>query len=453
MKYSIQILIIFFVLSFLHFSCTVKDKRQIDLSSIVGDYSYKKTKTMGGVNITGEWKLTIVRNAESDYSYTYTYIVTDQMYGNIPKVNQVLSGKFGELSPSFEGFKWYFTGELNNSYIEIPKDGFTTPPQILNFTSGSEDYKYFGRINTSSLNSNSTKKLEEIIDTPRINFRDINFMPLKFLIENKSTVNDILSKYNGDYYEIAILDNNKFLNEIRLNDNLDKSCQLTNSGINLDDIINALSEGAPLYEVFVIRSESKVYKVGNVNSYVNGNAILYELLIYNKNRFVEISFANMKYCEPVLNAYNVWTVFKRGGVREKDTSQNIIEIPNKNNMTLWNEISISESKWFSRIYHNVIKENEEKSEGEYEQETSYDNNTKVENEFALGLYETKADKVRFVYFHNEPNVLTRRKAYFNSKETVNILKVENSFGYVEFTNSKGQKSKGWLDMRDVILKQ
>lgn len=454
MKYSIKkLLLVGSILSFILFSCADKEEKKIDLNNVVGDYSYKRTRTMGGVNITGEWKLTIIRNAEGDYSYTYTYIVTDPMYGNIPKVNQVLSGKFGELSQSFEGFKWYFTGQLKNSYIEIPKDGFTTPPQILNFTSSSEDYKYFERLNTSSLNSNATEKFESVLDTPQINFRDINFMPLKFIFDNKSTVNNILGKYRGDYYEIAILDSKKFLNEIRLNENFNNSCQLTNSEINLDDIMNALSEGAPLYEVFVIRSQSRVFKVGNVNSYVNENAVLWELLIYCKNRFIEIPFEKMKYCEPLLNAYNNCTIFRRGGITEKEALQSIIEIPDKNDMNIWNEILISESKWFARINRNVIHETDDKSEGEYEQVTNYNNDIKTENGFTLGLYETKASKERFVYFHDEPIESTKRKAHFNSQETVNISKIENGFGYVEFTNSKGQKSKGWLDMRELMLKQ
>jgi hypothetical protein len=57
-----------------------------------------------------------------------------------------------------------------------------------------------------------------------------------------------------------------------------------------------------------------------------------------------------------------------------------------------------------------------------------------------------------VYFHNSPNITTRRKAYINTQETVYVLKIENGFGYIEFENTNGEKSYGWVELTNLIIK-
>jgi hypothetical protein len=37
-------------------------------------------------------------------------------------------------------------------------------------------------------------------------------------------------------------------------------------------------------------------------------------------------------------------------------------------------------------------------------------------------------------------------------ENVLVQKIVNGFGYLEFTNDKGQMSSGWIPMQDLILK-
>jgi len=66
-----------------------------------------------------------------------------------------------------------------------------------------------------------------------------------------------------------------------------------------------------------------------------------------------------------------------------------------------------------------------------------------------GYFKTKADDINLVYFYREPNINTRKAAYFVSSETVYVEKVENGFGYIEYTNERGQTSKGWLQMDDL----
>ncbi|HEY0679308.1 MAG TPA: protein kinase [Chitinophagaceae bacterium] len=55
------------------------------------------------------------------------------------------------------------------------------------------------------------------------------------------------------------------------------------------------------------------------------------------------------------------------------------------------------------------------------------------------------------YFHNEPDENTKRLAYMiPSNDVVTALKESNDFVYTEFTNSRGQTSKGWIRRQDLI---
>lgn len=66
-----------------------------------------------------------------------------------------------------------------------------------------------------------------------------------------------------------------------------------------------------------------------------------------------------------------------------------------------------------------------------------------------GSYTTNAGNSNYIYFYREADSNTRKAAHFVSKETVYVKKVENEFGYVEYTNERGQTSKGWLRMKDL----
>ena len=55
------------------------------------------------------------------------------------------------------------------------------------------------------------------------------------------------------------------------------------------------------------------------------------------------------------------------------------------------------------------------------------------------------------YFHNEPDAATRRSAYMiPSEEVITALDDRNGFLYTEFTNNRGQTSKGWLRKEDLM---
>jgi serine/threonine-protein kinase len=64
-----------------------------------------------------------------------------------------------------------------------------------------------------------------------------------------------------------------------------------------------------------------------------------------------------------------------------------------------------------------------------------------------GNYKVVAERA---FFHNEPDVNTRRNAWMiPSKDLVKVISERNGFFYVEFTNTSGQTSKGWLKKSDL----
>lgn len=94
---------------------------------------------------------------------------------------------------------------------------------------------------------------------------------------------------------------------------------------------------------------------------------------------------------------------------------------------------------FFNIYKSMNK-NEEQMENE-----NY-NTENVKNNQVIGNYIIEADNSNLVHFYDKPEISTERKAYFSTKDTVYVSRIENDFGYVEFLNSNGKKSIGWLQL-------
>ena len=66
----------------------------------------------------------------------------------------------------------------------------------------------------------------------------------------------------------------------------------------------------------------------------------------------------------------------------------------------------------------------------------------------IGQYKVKASRA---YFHNEPDVNTKRTAYLiPSSDVIAGLDEKNGFIYTEFTNNLGKTSKGWVRNQDLI---
>jgi serine/threonine-protein kinase len=65
----------------------------------------------------------------------------------------------------------------------------------------------------------------------------------------------------------------------------------------------------------------------------------------------------------------------------------------------------------------------------------------------MGEYRVNSGRT---YFHNEPDLNTRRNAFLSKGDPVKAYDDQNGFIYTEFTNSRGQTSKGWL-RKDQML--
>lgn len=59
--------------------------------------------------------------------------------------------------------------------------------------------------------------------------------------------------------------------------------------------------------------------------------------------------------------------------------------------------------------------------------------------------------IQKAYFHNQPDISTRRKGYIIhwNNAVLNPLDEKNGFIYIVFTNHQGQTSKGWLNKKDL----
>lgn len=53
------------------------------------------------------------------------------------------------------------------------------------------------------------------------------------------------------------------------------------------------------------------------------------------------------------------------------------------------------------------------------------------------------------FFHSNANAGSRRSAYLVKGDTGTFSKVENNFGYLRFTNARGQVTEGWISASDV----
>lgn len=98
---------------------------------------------------------------------------------------------------------------------------------------------------------------------------------------------------------------------------------------------------------------------------------------------------------------------------------------------------------FSNLFGNI-----ETPAGSKPAETVSRQEPKPVQRSVIGEYKVVADRA---YFHNEPNEAARRGAYLiPSAEVIRALEENGDFLYTEFTNSRGQTSKGWLQKSDLM---
>ncbi|MDQ3682013.1 MAG: serine/threonine protein kinase, partial [Bacteroidota bacterium] len=126
-------------------------------------------------------------------------------------------------------------------------------------------------------------------------------------------------------------------------------------------------------------------------------------------------------------------------------SDDITEVRLRKNKSLIKKLLISLSIiTISSLIFYYVKGKEKP--GKKQMETA---NTQAEKpRQIIGQYKVLSPRA---YFHNSPDKSTRRTAYMiPSNDVVAALDEENNFIYTEFTNNRGQISKGWLAKQDMV---
>lgn len=75
--------------------------------------------------------------------------------------------------------------------------------------------------------------------------------------------------------------------------------------------------------------------------------------------------------------------------------------------------------------------------------------SKIDNN-DLGYYTVVANSIDKVYFYNNPDERFKRKGYLTGNEVVFVQEIVNGFGYIDYTNDRGLKSKGWIKMSSLL---
>jgi len=73
--------------------------------------------------------------------------------------------------------------------------------------------------------------------------------------------------------------------------------------------------------------------------------------------------------------------------------------------------------------------------------------------FQIGFYTVRGNDEGKAHFFSSPDQYSQRSAYLFRGDDVYIERIQNGFGYTEFTNTQGRTSKGWIDMYELIIKQ
>ena len=66
----------------------------------------------------------------------------------------------------------------------------------------------------------------------------------------------------------------------------------------------------------------------------------------------------------------------------------------------------------------------------------------------LGYYKVISNKA---FFYAEPQEATKKSSYLIKGNKVDIKNYKGNFGYVEYRNTQGKTTKGWLRLSDIIL--
>ena len=147
----------------------------------------------------------------------------------------------------------------------------------------------------------------------------------------------------------------------------------------------------------------------------------------NENNYLVKKFSNLE------QKYSICENFNKE-LKQKNKEIQLIISPVEENRKL-NNLNNNNNKIEDKSDENNEDKNESKKSGI--KENSY--------------YFINASNQDLVYFYRTPNEYDRKNSYFNSKEQVFVGEIKDNFGYIEFTNSKGEISKGWIRLNDLTI--
>lgn len=126
----------------------------------------------------------------------------------------------------------------------------------------------------------------------------------------------------------------------------------------------------------------------------------------------------------------------------------------KNNIKNISRESFFENYQYLMLFDEIVKSVEKTTsfrrpvKNEYSKESNTYSNSK--NFYSGREYRVNANKNHKVYFYSRPDLNFRKKSNFTTSEYVFIKALDNGFADVDFTNSRGQKSSGWIKTSDLI---
>ena len=132
-----------------------------------------------------------------------------------------------------------------------------------------------------------------------------------------------------------------------------------------------------------------------------------------------------------------------------DDKKIYIEIENSD------EIEIIKRNVFAKVINDIrIKYQELNSINE--NKTSNNQNSETHSNTDLNIspgnyYYINASNDNPVYFYASPNESDKKQSKFTSFEKVYVESISGNFGFVRFTNTNNQTSKGWIRFSDLTL--
>ena len=118
------------------------------------------------------------------------------------------------------------------------------------------------------------------------------------------------------------------------------------------------------------------------------------------------------------------------------------------------EIEVIKRNIFAKVLNDIRKKYQELNSTNNEQVSNYQNSDSQPNtdlNITPGnYYYVNASNDSPVHFYAFPNENDRKQSKFTSFEKVYVESISGNFGFVRFTNTNNQTSKGWIRFSDLI---